>query len=612
MNTIESDWRKAFNARSLSPRQVANSFVFTRKLHELASTDNTLLIGPRGSGKTTLMKMLLESASDEWRKSDPRNSFTPPYTGVFVPYDRSWGKQVQSFKSNHDDEARIAAENAAFVTHTIKQLLKSVEYKTSRLTDDGSPLSPDTEAKMALEIAEFLRIKITVPSIPGLQSSLSSRLLRISDLKHSNGATDLVPRLELVTLLNACVEAIDRHLGNPDRKWAMLFDELEMAPNEIMKTLWDSLRGSSGKLIFKLSMAPFGPRESRPSSFYQAAEDHDFNVVKLWYAKKEEGYGFTKTLMRQTFSHCGVDNTSIDELLGDSLFRLRGDDFEYKPVKALAKKDRGFRRYLINSGIDPDDPSSAKRMDKAKIIRKANSAIILRNEYRRPDRSDGRPSRPGQIRTGVTPRVFTGADSIFAICEGNPRNIIGLTSRLARRISSTPNTTGTPLIPRSVQAEEVKNLCNRFRALIGTIPLGETTSAPRGALAIIDKIGEYIFREVVTGPFNANYKSYFTIDDRMEPSAVETLGTALDIGALIHVPSKDGEEVVTGIVGCKFRLSYTLAPHFRIPMVLTKHFPLSRIWGGETNPVTSEEAANDDASTGQLDLFRDSESSNGN
>ena len=49
----------AFNARYLSPVDVAATFVPSRESFKLLSEQNhSVLVGPRGSGKTTLLKML--------------------------------------------------------------------------------------------------------------------------------------------------------------------------------------------------------------------------------------------------------------------------------------------------------------------------------------------------------------------------------------------------------------------------------------------------------------------------------------------------------------------------------------------------------------------------
>src|SRR5580658_5887809 len=57
---------ESFNARSLDPTQVAETFVPSLMFRKLAKRRHTIIVGPRGSGKTTLLKMLQQSALEAW------------------------------------------------------------------------------------------------------------------------------------------------------------------------------------------------------------------------------------------------------------------------------------------------------------------------------------------------------------------------------------------------------------------------------------------------------------------------------------------------------------------------------------------------------------------
>lgn len=48
----------AFNARYLSPVDVAATFIPSESFKLLSEQNHSVLVGPRGSGKTTLLKML--------------------------------------------------------------------------------------------------------------------------------------------------------------------------------------------------------------------------------------------------------------------------------------------------------------------------------------------------------------------------------------------------------------------------------------------------------------------------------------------------------------------------------------------------------------------------
>ena len=80
---------EAFNARSLEPHEVAQTFVPPEHYRKLTKKCHTLVVGPRGSGKTTLLKMLQGQALEAWTRyaaMEYRGSID--FTGVFVPADR--------------------------------------------------------------------------------------------------------------------------------------------------------------------------------------------------------------------------------------------------------------------------------------------------------------------------------------------------------------------------------------------------------------------------------------------------------------------------------------------------------------------------------------------
>lgn len=65
-SNVSTTFLDPFNAKAMTFREVASTFVSSTKFAELAGRWNALLVGPRGSGKTTLMKMLSVEALRAW------------------------------------------------------------------------------------------------------------------------------------------------------------------------------------------------------------------------------------------------------------------------------------------------------------------------------------------------------------------------------------------------------------------------------------------------------------------------------------------------------------------------------------------------------------------
>jgi type IV secretory pathway VirB4 component len=78
-----------YNARFLDPSAVARSFIVPDSVFTLLCKDeNSLVIGPRGSGKTTLMKMLRPSALRTWEHERKRNYIDSiSFSAVYVASD---------------------------------------------------------------------------------------------------------------------------------------------------------------------------------------------------------------------------------------------------------------------------------------------------------------------------------------------------------------------------------------------------------------------------------------------------------------------------------------------------------------------------------------------
>src|SRR5687767_13462149 len=107
MPSHEVTFLGTFNARHLTPVEVARSFVPPPCFEQLAGNSHVLLVGPRGSGKTTLLKMLQPQALEAWEHPQAHQyRQRVMYTGVFIPADISWGAQLESL-----GYGRLSAEN---------------------------------------------------------------------------------------------------------------------------------------------------------------------------------------------------------------------------------------------------------------------------------------------------------------------------------------------------------------------------------------------------------------------------------------------------------------------------------------------------------------------
>ena len=108
---------RAFNARWLTPVEVAENFVPVPAFQKLVSTHHAALLGPRGSGKTTLLKMLTRPALDAWGRlveEDPEtaaNLDLPSFEAVYLPSDVRWSIELSALSG----DPAVGIEHAALL-----------------------------------------------------------------------------------------------------------------------------------------------------------------------------------------------------------------------------------------------------------------------------------------------------------------------------------------------------------------------------------------------------------------------------------------------------------------------------------------------------------------
>src|SRR6185369_5592218 len=90
----------ANNARFLSPEEVAQLFVPLPAFSRLVREGHCVLLGPRGCGKTTLLKMLTGRALKYWKTSERSRAYAdsfsfPDYESIYIPADMRWLREME-------------------------------------------------------------------------------------------------------------------------------------------------------------------------------------------------------------------------------------------------------------------------------------------------------------------------------------------------------------------------------------------------------------------------------------------------------------------------------------------------------------------------------------
>jgi hypothetical protein len=598
---------ESFNARFLNPDQVARTFIPPSHYEIALKRAHSLIVGPRGSGKTTILKMLQAPALEAWKHASADHYRAKiDFTGVFVPTDRSWSIQL-----NDSDGAKLDAQHqrlfavAAFTTHFLRALVDAMQYRAH--PPDSIVLVPhrrvnfsrSAEAHLVSELGRQWSLEIPLPSLLALKHALRARLGDIWRLRSQENERDssgrgtrlaAVSHLHLNFLLCAgsSVEMFDDLTDSPKGHWAFLFDELELAPQWIRQELIKSLRSVNEQFLFKLSMSPYSRDANLLHDAFSATVGNDYDQIALWYAHKENGYGFCKALFEAMLREHGLPHLEPSKLFGESEFETSQDEYSpsrsaYGPDSRLQRRfilmsqnDASFRVYLKSLGINPRKLHLLGDHERAAAVRKVTSLIAVREAFRTPDEAENRIKR--RKRTRKNPALYRGATSLFAMVEGNPRWFIGIVGNLIQSYAREQKR----IIPPK-QGAVVMEVVNQFRAYLRTIPCSpvDSTKQPVGVLSVLNTIGEYFHDEVVRKDFNPDPQLTFIVDSRTDDYLMRSLGDALNAGAIVYVNEIGSELILQSLRGKRFRLSYLLAPHYGIPIILGRGISLATIMGNK-------------------------------
>lgn len=593
----------SFNARALKPAEVALTFVPSTKFKQLSKRCHTVIIGPRGSGKTTLLKMLQQPALEAWDHTlanEYRSSID--FTGVFIATDLSWGGQLEALgEGKLDHESHKLLSRSAFTTHVLKSLVTAMINRISR-PDTVIPyafrrieLSDEDEVKLVRYISEAWKIKPEIPSLLSLKQTLGLRLLKIREIaskevtlgedgrKNRLGVEDFL-HLHFVEASSIATDTFNDLIRDLDGKWALLFDELELAPQWIQDELFRSLRSTDSKFLFKLAMSPLTGTAGIMESSLSPAPDHDFEQIPLWYAEKNQSYGFCKNLWFAMLKARKIEQCNPDDILGPSYFESSNSDERseigatYAPNSKLGKrfvklaeKDPSFQNYLKEKGINPRAIHLVDRSTMDAVVRKIAPIVTVREFYKALEKETHERKIKRRSRKNAT--LYAGAESLFAVSEGNPRWFIAIIGRLLDIWSKKGG-----ILEPGIQGDEMLKAAQRFLAMLRTIPTpGSAIGMNRGLLTVITTVGKYFHRQIVSEEFIADPIATFKVDSTTDENLLRVLGQALNAGAIVYVPDSQSNLLLTSLSGKRFRISYMLAPHYGIPLRLGTELNLSRI-----------------------------------
>ncbi len=583
MNAYSDEIYGSYNARFIAPRIVAQTFIPSDNYARLIDLDHSLVIGPRGSGKTSLLKMLQLDALRNWQHERAeffRNKLT--FTGIFIPTDIIWKEQLDACVSFFEDSPVGGAIVRSIITNNI--LLSITESFDSRLSLTDAPsgtfgyLDRTSDQKRVLchALGILWEIEPAAPTFASLRVALRDRLIKITKfveemrlLRPLDIETQFVRRglvcADYIELAANGIRTFNDILECPGERWAMCFDELELAPKFLRDRLLLLLRSTGQEIYFKLSMSPYSSKiGDDDSDNTTATEGDDYQVIPLWYPEKEDSQNFSSDVAKSLLSRSGIGDVDLEKFFGRSLVGSdstvhtlsspRGD--RYEQMKELADKDPSFRRYLADNNISIERIPKLREPERAEHVRKIYPVVVHRNFFLK----DRQWEKGQRFASRKSKSVYTGWQAIQAMCEGNPRILIGLLNDMLK--SCNPN---AARIPSGVQWWAIEAARGRLQAKLMAIKVTQS-GYDKGLMRLIDILGGCFKRDLLGEDFKAEPVASFDLDSDSFEWLENAVGAGLNAGALIYLPADRSKTFIKTLAGKRFRVNYLLATEFQIPL----------------------------------------------
>jgi hypothetical protein len=249
--------------------------------------------------------MLQPRALETWSDVEAeRYRSTIDYTGVFMPADVSWREQVAAIGEALPAATEALFSYAAFCTTVLHSLVDVALWRTrpSEVTASAFrrvQLTRENEQSLVERVTQSWALPTDVPSLLSLKHRLRARLAGLPILANRismgespldlNQSDQVFLGLEVISAASTFIEVFDDFVGEPDGKWTLLFDEMEIAPKAIRQKVFQATRSCNQKLLLKVALSPYTEELSPTLDGTAPSPFNDFVQIQLWFAHRESG-----------------------------------------------------------------------------------------------------------------------------------------------------------------------------------------------------------------------------------------------------------------------------------------------------------------------------------
>lgn len=544
------------NARGLNSNQLASEFIWTESFESLFSSQNQVILGSRGSGKTALIKMLshdnLSKIANVYDQAKTRIE-SKNFIATYVPLRVEWVNSLNNY-SNKNDGYFTWSLNLSLCAHLLDTIRSCLD---SYIKDDIEQLV--IEKNICTEISEiwFSNLSKKINNLNGIRNELEkiefkknlafnkeAMNIPLSDDERKIGEafhTTLFKPFEFAT------RVVKRKLSLPEQnRWIVCIDEAEFLSKSHHQILNTYMRSASN-LVFKITTMPYRHHTLDTNVEANINIGHDLEYVYIdklgtshfnQQAADRTIQEFAEKLFINRLRFHNRESISLEELVGTSILTQSTPDLvEQEDVIALISKhcnDQTIKRAHELYQNDKDQFDDA-------IIRKLRGLLLLREEYNN--------------KSGNTASTLYSGVAIISRCsDGNPRRLFRLFNHLLSNYKG-----NIKKIPDASQSERIKSYSYRELEVIKFEKDGAKS------FEFINKIGGYFKDKSLSDKLGSDTPQSFVVDSSISDEHWDSIKTAVDLGLLYPYVRKDrnSKSLFPSKEG-RFILANCLAPNFNL------------------------------------------------
>ncbi|ENU1223599.1 hypothetical protein ACFGU3_003461 [Enterobacter hormaechei] len=575
------------NARGLNTNQLANEFIWTESFEALFTSQNQVILGSRGSGKTALVKMLAHENLSKLASFYPKAKAIideKNFIATYVPLRVEWVNSLNNYELKKEEYFiwSLNLSLCAKLLDTIRSCIDSyIEDEIEQLfverdiclaisevwfTDENNSLNNLNLIRNELEKVEFRKNLVFNKEAMGI--ALTVEETRIGEVFH----TTLFKPFEFASRI------IKRKLSLPENnRWVVCIDEAEFLTKNHHQTLNTFMRSASD-LVFKITTMPYRHHTLDTNVAANINIGHDLEYIYIdklgtshlnQQASDKIIQDFAEKLFVNRLKYHHKNFLTLEQLVGKSILTQSTPDIvENEYVIQLIEKHCNADTISRAKSLLASDPG---KFDDA-IVRKLRGMLLLREEYN--NKSGNSAST-----------LYSGVAIISRCSDGNPRRLFRLFNHLLGNLKNQ-----STRIPDASQSERIKSYSYRELEVVKFEKDGIK------AFEFINKIGGYFKEKSLVEKLGSDTPQSFRIDNSISEEQWGCIKTAVDLGLLYPYVKKDrnAKSLFPSKEG-RFVIANCLTPNFNLFPRVGRPIQLNNIFN--SNALLSEED--------QMELFKD-------